>query len=66
MALRYHVPLPDIENYNEDIDAVRPRVDADNLYVNERIREPRVIAERIQKQIMQERFPNFACAWERE
>ena len=62
MRLYYRLPLQ--ENWNEDMGAVHANINVENANLDRCVRGPRAIAERIQKQIMQERFPTFACAWE--
>ncbi|XP_024867587.1 putative nuclease HARBI1 [Temnothorax curvispinosus] len=65
MRLYYRLPLDMEENVFLD------NAPADHTHVEEEEeveirRGPRAVAQRIQKQLMQEWFPNYVCAWDNE
>ncbi|XP_024878983.1 putative nuclease HARBI1 [Temnothorax curvispinosus] len=65
MRLYYRLPLDMEENVFLD------NAPADHIHVEEEEeveirRGPRAVAQRIQKQLMQEWFPNYVCAWDNE
>jgi len=63
MRLHYRLPLMQDDNIIEDLYNVNNINDDE---VNEALphRGPRAVAQRIQKQLMLEWFPNYRCAWD--
>lgn len=64
MRLHYRLPL-DIDNAPADEVNAPAHVEED-LEVDVVPRGPRATAQRIQKQVMREWFPNYRCAWDGE
>lgn len=65
MRIHYRLPLELEENIFDDAHADQ----ANNIDEEEEQdvilrRGPRAIAQRVQKQIMRDWFPNYRCAWE--
>ncbi|XP_039303333.1 putative nuclease HARBI1 [Solenopsis invicta] len=66
MCLHYRIPF-DIENLqNEYAEPDEINNDEAEIQDGNPRRAPRAIAQRIQKQIMREWFPNYNCAWDNE
>ncbi|XP_071580831.1 putative nuclease HARBI1 [Temnothorax nylanderi] len=67
MRLYYRLPFDEIEeivqNEQAELDERDNVAEIQDVVLR---RPPRAVAQRIQKQIMRERFPNYYCAWDNE